>query len=43
MPSFSYVAVNRLGKRVKANVDASSMDAAKNSLRAAGFTILEIK
>jgi type IV pilus assembly protein PilC len=43
MPSFSYVAVNRLGKRVKANVDASSIDAAKNSLRAAGFTILEIK
>ena len=43
MPSFSYVAVNRLGKRIKANVDASSMDAAKNSLRAAGFTILEIK
>ena len=43
MPSFSYVAVNRLGKRVKNNVDASSMEAAKNSLRAAGFTILEIK
>ena len=43
MPSFSYVAVNRLGKRVKANVDASSIEAAKNSLRAAGFTILEIK
>ena len=43
MPSYSYVAVNRLGKRVKDNVDASSMETAKNSLRAAGFTILEIK
>jgi len=43
MPSFSYVAVNRLGKRVKDNVEASSIETAKNSLRAAGFTILEIK
>ena len=43
MPSFSYVAVNRLGKQVKANVDASSIDAARNSLRAAGYSILEIK
>lgn len=43
MPSFSYVAVNRLGKRVKDNVEASSLETAKNSLRAAGFTILEIK
>ena len=43
MPSFSYIAVNRLGKRVKDNVDASSMETAKNSLRAAGFTIIEIK
>lgn len=43
MPSYSYVAINRLGKQVKANVDATSVDAAKNSLRAAGYTILEIK
>ncbi len=43
MPSFNYLAVNRLGKRVKGNVDAASMETAKNSLRAAGFTILEIK
>lgn len=43
MASFSYVAVNRLGKRVKDNVEASSIETAKNSLRAAGFTILEIK
>ncbi len=43
MPSFSYIAVNRAGKRVKDNVDASSLEAARNSLRAAGYTILEIK
>lgn len=43
MPSFSYLAVNRLGKRVKGNVDAASMETAKNSLRATGFTILEIR
>ena len=43
MPSFSYIAVNRAGKRVKDSMDASSMETAKNSLRAAGYTILEIK
>ena len=43
MPSYSYVALNRAGKRVKNSVDASSAEAAKNSLRAAGYTILEIK
>ena len=43
MASFSYVAVNKLGKRVKDNVEASSIETAKNSLRAAGYTILEIK
>ena len=43
MPSFSYIAVNRLGKRVKDNVEAASLENAKNSLRAAGYTILEIK
>ena len=43
MPSYSYIAVNRAGKRVKANLDAASVEAAKSSLRAAGYTILEIK
>ena len=43
MPSYSYIAINRAGKRVKNSVDASSVEAAKNSLRAAGYTILEIK
>ena len=43
MPSYGYVAVNRLGKRVKDNIDASSLENAKNSLRAAGYSIIEIK
>ncbi len=43
MPTYSYIAVNRMGKRVKDSVDASSAETAKNSLRAAGYTILEIK
>ena len=43
MPSFSYVAINRVGKRVKDKVDSSSIETAKNSLRAAGYSILEIK
>lgn len=43
MPSYSYIAVNRAGKKVKNNVEAASLEAAKNSLRAAGYSILEIK
>ena len=43
MPSYSYIAVNRAGKKVKNNVEAASIEAAKNSLRAAGYSILEIK
>lgn len=43
MPTFSYVALNRMGKQIKEQVDASSIETAKNSLRAAGYTILEIK
>ena len=43
MPSFSYVAINRAGKQVKDNVEASSIETARNSLRAIGYTILEIK
>ena len=43
MPSYSYIAINRAGKRVKDNLEASSAEAAKNSLRAIGYTILEIK
>ena len=43
MPTYSYIAVNRMGKQVKDSVEASSVETAKNSLRAAGYTILEIK
>ena len=43
MAQFSYVAVNRLGKQVKDKIESSSLDTARNSLRAAGYTILEIK
>lgn len=43
MPSYSYIAINRAGKRVKDKVDASTAEAAKSSLRAIGYTILEIK
>lgn len=43
MASFSYVAVNRMGKQVKDNMEASSIETAKNSLRSSGYTILEIK
>lgn len=43
MPSYSFVALNRLGKQVKDSVDATSIESAKSSLRAAGYTVLEIK
>ena len=43
MPSYTYVAINTQGRQVKDNVEASSLETAKNSLRAAGYTILEIK
>ena len=43
MPTYSYVAINRLGKQIKDSVEASSPEAAKNSLRAAGYSILEFK
>ena len=43
MPTYSYVALNRVGKKVKDNVEASSIETARNSLRAAGYAILEIK
>ena len=43
MASYSYIALNRAGKRVKDNLEAASVEAAKSSLRAAGYTILEIK
>ena len=43
MPSFSYKVINKAGKTIKANLESPSLENAKNSLRAAGYTILEIK
>lgn len=43
MPFFSYVAIDKRGKKIRESVEASSLDTAKNSLRGAGYTILEIK
>ena len=43
MPSFSYIAVSRTGKRVKDTLEAASLENARNSLRATGYSILEIK
>ena len=43
MPSYSYKAISKTGKTVKANIDAPSLENAKNSLRAAGYSILEIE
>jgi type IV pilus assembly protein PilC len=43
MPSYGYIAVNKVGKRVKDSVESASLESAKNSLRAAGYTIIDIK
>ena len=43
MPSYGYIAINRAGKQIKENIEASSLETAKNSLRAIGYTVLEIK
>lgn len=42
MPSYSYVALNKEGKRVKDTIEATSMETAKSSLRGVGYIILEI-
>lgn len=43
MPSFGYVALDRSGKKVKESIEAASLEMAKNSLRSAGYMLLEIK
>lgn len=43
MPVYNYKAVNRSGKTVKDSLDASSLESAKQSLRSAGYTILDIR
>lgn len=43
MPSFQYVAIDRSGKKVREKIEASSLTTAQKSIRAAGYTVLEIK
>ena len=43
MPTYNYIAIKKNGKQIKETLEASSLDNAKNSLRATGYTILEIK
>ena len=43
MPLYQYKAIDRSGKTIKEQVDASSMETAKNSLRSLGYTLIEIK
>lgn len=44
MPAYSYTALDARGKKkIKDSVEAASIESAKNSLRAAGYTVLEIK
>lgn len=43
MPGFNFTAIDRSGKRVRSTLEASSLETAKNSLRGAGYTILDIK
>jgi len=43
MPSYSYTVIDRAGKQIKSTLEASSLETAKNSLRATGYAILELK
>ena len=43
MPSYSYTVIDRSGKQIKSTLEASSLETAKNSLRATGYAILELK
>lgn len=43
MPSFQYIAIDRSGKKVREKIEASSLSTAQKSIRAAGYTVLEIK
>ena len=43
MPSYSYTAVNTVGKVVRSTIEAPSPEMAKNSLRRSGLTLYELK
>ena len=43
MPSYNYVVIDRSGKQIKSTLEAASIETARNSLRAHGYSILELK
>ena len=43
MPTYQYEAVASTGRTVKKTIEASSVEAARNSLRGAGYSILSLK
>lgn len=43
MPTYQYEAIAASGKKVKKTIEAASVDAARNSLRGAGYTLLSLK
>ena len=43
MPAYSYVALDKSGKKLKGTLEASSIETARGSLRATGYSILELK
>ncbi len=43
MPTYQYEAISASGKKVKKKIEANSPDAARNSLRSAGYTLLSLK
>lgn len=43
MPTYQYEAIASTGKKVKKTIETSSIDAARNSLRGAGYTLLSLK
>ena len=43
MPVYNYTAIDRNGKKIRKTLDAASLDAAKNTLRGIGCTILDIQ
>lgn len=43
MPSFTFTAIGKTGKRISDSIESASLENAKNSLRSAGYTLLSIQ
>ncbi len=43
MPTYQYEAISASGKKVKKKIEATTQEAARNSLRSAGYTLLSLK